>query len=134
MFLISVLYRLATRLDSFYRTAAKELLLQPERELNPARTRWNIIRSKIEDGSFFILCEPLKLGSLSNHFRSWQQILHHVKFKDIIFRAKEAVANESRLKKTQGEIQDIRSHRGLAACHIARATSLLTVTLASESL
>jgi len=123
MFLVSVLHRLAARLDTFYQTTAMELLLRPEHELNPARTRWNIIRSKIGDGSFFILCEPLKVGSESNHYRSWRQILQNVKFKDIMFRAKESIVTEEHLKKAEGKAQNVSRPRGLAAAYIARASN-----------
>lgn len=124
-FLISVLYRLALRLDSFYQTAAKQLLLQPEHELNPARTRWNIIRSKIEDGSFFVLCEPLELGSEANHYRSWRHILQNVKFKEIISRAKETIITQEHSNKTdeERELQHVSRRQGLAASHIARASN-----------
>jgi len=123
IFLISVLDRLAARLDTFYLTMANELLLRPEQELNPARTRWNIVRSKIREGSFFTLCEPLELGSPSNHFRSWQRIIHHVKFQDIITRAKEIIATETDLSKKHEEIRDMDRPLGLAAAHIARASN-----------
>ena len=83
--LMSVLQKLVGRLDTFYRTAAMELLLKPKEELNSARTRWNIIRSKIEDGSFFTLCEPLEFGAESNRYRSWRLILHNFRFKEIIW-------------------------------------------------
>ncbi|KFY18009.1 hypothetical protein V492_00213 [Pseudogymnoascus sp. VKM F-4246] len=93
-YLLSTLQRLASRLDSFYVTLAKELLLQPDRELNPARTRWNILRSKIHDGSFFVLCQLLELGSASNNYRSWQQILQHLDFQEVIARARNNVKVE----------------------------------------
>jgi len=102
---------------------AKELLFQPERELNPARTRWNIIQSKIRDGSFFILCQPLKLGSSTNNFRSWQQILQHIDFQEIISRAKRTITAEEHSSKRQEEIQDVSGPRRLADSHIARASN-----------
>jgi hypothetical protein len=102
---------------------AKEPLFQPEKELNPARTRWNITRSKIRDGSFFILCQPLQLGSPSNNFRSWQQVLQHVDFQEIISRAKRAITVEDPSSKWQGEIQDVGGRQRLAEAHIARASN-----------
>nr|XP_036575257.1 sulfite reductase flavoprotein alpha-component [Colletotrichum truncatum]KAF6781801.1 sulfite reductase flavoprotein alpha-component [Colletotrichum truncatum] len=122
-FLVSVLHRLAARLDTFYQTTAMEQLLRPEHELNPARTRWNILRSKIHDGSFFILCEPLEMGAESHHYRSWSQILNNVKFKEVISRAKETIATEANAKKMEEHIQHISRPRGLAAAYIARASN-----------
>ena len=126
---MSVLHKMAARLDTFYQTAATELLLQPEHELNPARTRWNIVQSKIEDGSFFILCTPLELGSESQQYRSWRQILNNVKFKEVISRAQDTIAATIHESQNARELdeeevsQPMSRPRGLAAAYIARASS-----------
>ncbi|KFY97185.1 hypothetical protein V498_02205 [Pseudogymnoascus sp. VKM F-4517 (FW-2822)] len=121
-YLLSMLQKLASRLDSFYVTLAKEVLLQPDRELNPARTRWNILRSKIHDGSFFVLCQLLELGSASNNYRSWQQILQHLDFQDVIARARNNVKVETDANRKE-ELRNGGKTMRLADSYIRRAES-----------
>ncbi|KAK0615347.1 hypothetical protein B0T17DRAFT_383314 [Bombardia bombarda] len=62
-FLIQTLERMAKRLEMFYAKLAQHKVYQPEIERNPARTRWNLVRRKIHDGSFFILTQEAVLGA-----------------------------------------------------------------------
>ena len=62
-FLMQTLERMAKRLEVFYNKIAKHKVYQPELERNPARTRWNLVRRKIRDGSFFILTQETVLGA-----------------------------------------------------------------------
>ncbi|KAF9692758.1 hypothetical protein EKO04_009252 [Ascochyta lentis] len=55
MFLMQVLERMANRLEGFYAKLARYSIFQPEMERNPARARWNILKRRIWDGSFFVL-------------------------------------------------------------------------------
>ena len=54
-FLMQVLERMANRLEGFYAKLARHSVFQPDMERNPARARWNILKRKVWDGSFFIL-------------------------------------------------------------------------------
>ncbi|KAF2837286.1 hypothetical protein M501DRAFT_1018193 [Patellaria atrata CBS 101060] len=60
-FLLTVLERIAKRLESFYASLAQQSIYRPEIELNPARSRWNMLRRKIFDGSLFILAQVPQL-------------------------------------------------------------------------
>ncbi|KAH8880504.1 hypothetical protein GQ53DRAFT_669759 [Thozetella sp. PMI_491] len=62
-FLTRTLERMAMRLQSFYTKLAQYSVHQPELERNPARTRWNLVRRKIRDGSFFVLTQETFLGA-----------------------------------------------------------------------
>ncbi|KAF6816566.1 sulfite reductase flavoprotein alpha-component [Colletotrichum sojae] len=54
-FLMQVLERMAKRLELFYAKLARCSVYRPEIERNPARTRWNLVRRRIRDGSLFVL-------------------------------------------------------------------------------
>lgn len=62
-YLLSVLERIAARLEGYYTTLSQESIYRPEIENNPARTRWNNVRRKITDGSFFVLAQPPDMTS-----------------------------------------------------------------------
>ncbi|KAF2473623.1 uncharacterized protein BDR25DRAFT_124163 [Lindgomyces ingoldianus] len=62
-FLMQILERMANRLAAFYAKLARYSVFQPEMEVHPARTRWNILRHKIRDGTFFILAAEIPMGS-----------------------------------------------------------------------
>ncbi|KAL2064033.1 hypothetical protein VTL71DRAFT_4527 [Oculimacula yallundae] len=61
-FLLQLTERMAVRLEGFYSKLAQYSVYQPEIERNPARTRWNLIRRKIRDGSFFVLTRDMEIG------------------------------------------------------------------------
>lgn len=61
-FLLQVLERMALRLDGFYGKLARYSICHPEMEQNLARTRWNLLRRKIFDGSFFVLTQEVEFG------------------------------------------------------------------------
>ncbi|KAK4236570.1 sulfite reductase [NADPH] flavoprotein alpha-component [Achaetomium macrosporum] len=62
-FLMQTLERMAKRLEVFYSKLARLKVYQPELERNPARARWNLVRTKIQDGSFFVLTQATVLGA-----------------------------------------------------------------------
>ncbi|KAK4150833.1 sulfite reductase [NADPH] flavoprotein alpha-component [Chaetomidium leptoderma] len=62
-FLMQTLERMAKRLEAFYAKVARLKVYQPELERNPARARWNLVRTKVRDGSFFILTQARTLGA-----------------------------------------------------------------------
>lgn len=61
--LMQILERMAKRLEVFYSKVSKLKVYQPELERSPARARWNLVRTKIRDGSFFILSQETILGA-----------------------------------------------------------------------
>lgn len=61
-FLLQVMERMAMRLDGFYTKLAQHSIYHAEMEQNPARTRWNLVRRKIYDGSFFVLTQDILFG------------------------------------------------------------------------
>ncbi|KAL1591803.1 hypothetical protein SLS59_010075 [Nothophoma quercina] len=61
--LMQVLERMANRLEGFYAKLARYSVFQPEMERNPARARWNILKRKIWDGSFFVLTREATIHS-----------------------------------------------------------------------
>lgn len=64
-FLMQVLERMANRLEGFYAKLTRHSVFQPEMERNPARARWNILKRKIWDGSFFILTQNASMGAMA---------------------------------------------------------------------
>jgi hypothetical protein len=75
-FLMQVLERMANRLEGFYAKLARHSVFQPEMERNPARARWNILKRKIRDGSFFILARQATMTNMPtfNNHRAQQGI------------------------------------------------------------
>jgi sulfite reductase alpha subunit-like flavoprotein/predicted heme/steroid binding protein len=66
-FLMQILERMAKRLEIFYSKLAQHSIYQPELEKNPARTRWNLVRRRIHDGSFFILTQSTVIGAAPSY-------------------------------------------------------------------
>jgi hypothetical protein len=64
-YLLTVLERIAARLEAYYSQLSQESIYRPEIENNPPRTRWNNVRRKIVDGSFFLLAKPPSMESPS---------------------------------------------------------------------
>ncbi|PSN69753.1 hypothetical protein BS50DRAFT_618748 [Corynespora cassiicola Philippines] len=62
-YLLTVLERIAARLEAYYSSLSQESIYRPEIENNPARTRWNNVRRKILDGSFFVLAKPPSMSA-----------------------------------------------------------------------
>ncbi|KAL3420190.1 sulfite reductase flavoprotein alpha-component [Phlyctema vagabunda] len=62
-FLLQVTERMAVRLEGFYTKFAKLSVYHPEMEQNPARTRWNLVRRKVRDGTFFVLTQDMTIGT-----------------------------------------------------------------------
>lgn len=62
-YLLTVLERIGARLEAYYAALSQESIYRPEIENNPARTRWNNVRRKIADGSFFVLAKPPSMSA-----------------------------------------------------------------------
>src|SRR5690606_19356006 len=59
--LVSILERIAVRLEGFYSEVGRMSMYHPEMEENPARARWAVVRRRIRDGSFFVLAREVEL-------------------------------------------------------------------------
>ena len=108
-FLMQVLERMGKRLEGFYTKLARHSVFQPELERNPARARWNILKRKIRDGSFFVLSNNISIGATPAYQPT---ITERVDFHQVVSQI------EMNL-----EHADLRSHRNmdLNEQHAARA-------------
>ena len=61
-FLLQALERMAMRLKGFYVKLAQHSVFHAEMEKNPARSRWNLLKRKIRDGTFFVLTQEVTIG------------------------------------------------------------------------
>ncbi|KAF2790559.1 hypothetical protein K505DRAFT_377429, partial [Melanomma pulvis-pyrius CBS 109.77] len=66
-FLMQVLDRMANRLEGFYAKLARYSVFRPEMERNPARARWNILKRKVRDGSFFVLTQKSSMSATKSY-------------------------------------------------------------------
>lgn len=64
-FLLKVIERMTMRLEGFYSKLAQHSVYHPEMEQNPARSRWNLLRRRIRDGSFFVMTQEFNIGAKS---------------------------------------------------------------------
>jgi len=126
-YLLSVLERVAQRLETFYSRLARESIYRPEIEKNPARTRWNVLRRKIKDGSFFILSQGTAFTGAKSAGKPFRAIRHadqDIVFAQVISQAKNALdghAQTTRAAYARSEADSDRGRRTLAHSHMARA-------------
>ncbi|KAG4411688.1 hypothetical protein IFR04_015186 [Cadophora malorum] len=132
-YLLIILERIAQRLEIFYSRLATHTIYTPALEANPARTRWNILRRKISNGSFFILAHdsdfdhPAK--EYQNPYRSTRHEQQDVDFDDVVKQVRAALSdsdtpyqNTTKVEPGHGGRQEpSRERRGLAAEHTLRA-------------
>ena len=119
-FLMQTLERMAKRLEIFYAKLAQHKVYQPEIERNPARARWNLVRMKIQDGSFFILTQEAVLGAAPAFIPAQRQNAG-VDFDAVMSRVQTSVRNASQPKPHP---------QSLNAMHMARADAPPTETTA----
>lgn len=93
---MSILERVSECLEAFYNSLSRESIYKPALELNPARTRWNILRRQILDGSFFMLAQTFELDPSNSkpQYRSAKQRGHDVDFDHVIAQTKHVMAME----------------------------------------
>ncbi|KAK3998190.1 alpha subunit of putative sulfite reductase [Cladorrhinum sp. PSN332] len=72
-FLMQTLERMAKRLEVFYSKLSQHKVYSPQLERNPARTRWNLVRRRVKDGSFFILTQETVLGAAPAYVSAQQR-------------------------------------------------------------
>ncbi|CAE6413301.1 unnamed protein product [Rhizoctonia solani] len=125
--LMQYLERIAERLESYYTDHAALNLYDPNREANPARARWNILRRRIHDGSFFVLTHQIKLTDDLNDLnpsrpRMTRNKRETVNFDQVLSQAVSSIAVSERQQ--QAQITKPRPEgrsQGLAAAHTQRA-------------
>ncbi|KAK1974673.1 sulfite reductase flavoprotein alpha-component [Colletotrichum cereale] len=72
-FLMRILERMAKRLEVFYSKLARCSVYRPEIERNPARTRWDLVRRRVRDGSLFVLAQSAVMGGAPSYKASAAQ-------------------------------------------------------------
>ncbi len=92
-YLLSILERVGERLNTFYSRLSRESIYRPDLEKNPARTRWNLLRRRIRDGSFFILAQGTAFtgSSSSTKFRTTRYADQDIFFAQVVSQAEQAV-------------------------------------------
>jgi len=116
-FLLTVLERIAARLETYYSQLSQESIYRPEIENNPARTRWHNVRRKIVDGSFFLLAKPPSMASPALQTRPGQNGLG-VDFAQIFASAQQTIQHSPASISPSTEKPQ---NRRLADMHTARA-------------
>ncbi|GKT94549.1 sulfite reductase flavoprotein alpha-component [Colletotrichum tofieldiae] len=89
-FLMQILERMAKRLELFYSKLAQCSVYQPEIERNPARTRWDLVKRRVRDGSFFILTQSTVIGGAPSYKPSAQET---VVFDSVLSQIQQTIRN-----------------------------------------
>lgn len=122
-FLLQIMERMANRLAGFYSKLAQYSINQPEMERNPARTRWNLLRRRIRDGSFFVLAQKVVMGGAPTYMpqRGGQDA---VEFDRVISQIQRSLHSAPK---------PITHKMGLTEQHVARAQTTQNGSSALES-
>ncbi|KAM7208397.1 alpha subunit of putative sulfite reductase [Naviculisporaceae sp. PSN 640] len=94
-FLMQTLERMAKRLQVFYNKLAQYKVYQPTLEKNPARARWNLVRRRVFDGSFFTLTAETVLGAAPAYVSA--QAARGVDFDGVMKRITESIRGAPQL-------------------------------------
>jgi cytochrome b involved in lipid metabolism len=120
-YLLSILERIAARVEVYYGSLSQESIYRPEIENNPARTRWHSIRQKIRDGSFFDLSKPLTMSHNDDLFSGLPtRSALDVSFAQILASAQHTIQSNSQSSQSQSPSEPQQPRR-LADMHTARA-------------
>jgi predicted heme/steroid binding protein len=121
-FLLQLTERMAIRLEGFYSNLAQHSVYHPEMEHNPARTRWNLVRRKIRDGSFFVLTQNVAINTGTSYVpRRGQEA---VEFDHVITQIQHSI-NKAPLQ--------VRKTLDLTEQHITRGRTMPNGVSANES-
>lgn len=132
-YLLAVFERIAAHLEAYYSSLAQESIYRPEIENNPARTRWNNVRRKIVDGSFFILAQPPDMAA-SEDFSTGPRTRQNgpeVDFAEIFANAQHTLQLHSQTQPVQ--TYEHQQPRRLADAHTVRATTNVQAPSTFES-
>ncbi|KFX91698.1 hypothetical protein V490_05776 [Pseudogymnoascus sp. VKM F-3557] len=121
-FLLQLTERMAIRLEGFYSNLAQHSVYHPEMEHNPARTRWNLVRRKVRDGSFFVLTQNVAINTETSYVpRRGQEA---VEFDHVITQIQHSI-NKAPLQ--------VRKTLDLTEQHITRGRTMPNGVSANES-
>lgn len=87
-FLMQIMERMGKRLELFYSKLAQHSIYSPQLEKNPARTRWNLIRRRIRDGSLFFLTDSPTIAGKQGYKPPGQQT---VEFDSVLFQIEQTI-------------------------------------------
>lgn len=127
-FLMQLLERMAKRLEIFYANLARHSVYNPTIEANPARTRWQLVRQRVRDGSFFLLTRNLSMGAVataaaSNNFQT------NIDFDRVMSQVRQGLsANPAAIQNNAAQVK-----MTLNEMHTARTQAPLNGTSAFES-
>jgi cytochrome b involved in lipid metabolism len=121
-FLMQVMERMANKLEGFYNKLAQYSVYHPEMERNPARTRWNLLKRKIRDGSFFLLTQAVVMSADTSYTPSRGQ--GAVEFDQVINQIQRTISTAPRPNSKK---------MGLTEQHVARAQTTETGSSAYET-
>lgn len=127
-FLMQLLERMAKRLEIFYANLARHSVYNPTIEANPARTRWQLVRSRVRDGSFFLLTRNLSMGAVataaaSNNFQT------NIDFDRVMSQVRQGLSsNPAAMQSNAAQVK-----MTLNEMHTARTQAPLNGTSAFES-
>ncbi|PKS13124.1 hypothetical protein jhhlp_000466 [Lomentospora prolificans] len=99
-FLMQILERMAKRLEVYYSKLAQHSIYKPELERNPARTRWNLVRRRIRDGSFFMLTDSPVMGAKP----SYKPAEKMVEFDNVLFQIQQTIKDAPRQMPSKGHM------------------------------
>ncbi|KAG8768914.1 hypothetical protein FRC12_005281 [Ceratobasidium sp. 428] len=129
--LMKYLERIAERLESYYTDHAALNLYDAAKEANPARARWNLLRRRVSDGSFFVLTRQIRftddlddigLSPPSQATRTLRRKRETVTFDQVLSQAVSSVTTTERREQTrQGKPRLTGQNHRLAAAHTQRA-------------
>lgn len=117
-YLLSILNRVAQRMETYYTRLAKETIYRPTTEKNPAKARWNLLKRKVNDGSFFVLAQDITFNESSMRRMLCRHRQHDqdVGFVQVIAEATQAINDVA-----DSHAQRPPSARRLADAHTVRA-------------
>ncbi|KAG9121533.1 hypothetical protein FRC07_002461, partial [Ceratobasidium sp. 392] len=129
--LMRYLERVAERLESYYTDHAALNLYNAAKEANPARARWNLLRRRVSDGSFFVLTRQIRftddlddigMSRSGQETRAIRRKRETVTFDQILSEAVSSVAKTERREQMQmRDPKPIGQTGRLAAAHTQRA-------------
>lgn len=120
-YLLTILERIAARLEAYYMSLSQESVYRPEIENNPARTRWQNVRHKIVDGSFFVLAQPASMSTQDELVSSLKRPGHNVDFAQIFANARQTLQSNPQSLQSRDSSESLQPRR-LADMHTARAS------------
>ncbi|KAK3315893.1 hypothetical protein B0H66DRAFT_273438 [Apodospora peruviana] len=118
-FLMQTLERMAKRLEVFYSKLSQHKIYNPGLEKSPARARWNLVRRRVFDGSFFTLTAETVLGAAPAYVSAQNQQAGQVDFDSVMSRIQASIRSVPR---------SAPSPQTVNAMHLARAATPPTET------